>query len=46
VASLLGGAIVAYASFTVMFVTMGIIDLAAFIVAWRGDLRLEADRAN
>jgi MFS family permease len=46
VASLLGGALVAYASFTALFVTMGVIDLVAFLVAWRGDLRLDAERAK
>jgi MFS family permease len=39
VAALLGGIIVAYFSFTVLFVAMSLIDTIANVVAWRGDLR-------
>src|SRR4029077_17939226 len=35
-AALLGGVVVAYASFTVLFATMAAIDAMALIVAWRG----------
>ena len=35
-AALLGGVVVAYGSFTVLFVTMAAIDALALIVAWRG----------
>ena len=38
VAALLGGVIVAYFSFTVLFVTMGLVDTLATLLAWRGDL--------
>jgi MFS family permease len=38
-AALIGGLIVAYSSFSVLFVTMGLIDTIAIFVAWRGDLR-------
>ena len=38
VAALLGGVIVAYFSFTVLFVTMGFVDTLATLLAWRGDL--------
>ncbi|MGA7742107.1 MAG: MFS transporter [Polyangia bacterium] len=37
-AALLGGAIVAYCSFTALFVTMGLVDTAATVLAWRGGL--------
>jgi len=37
-AALLGGVVVAYSSFRVLFVTMGLIDVVATLVAWRGDL--------
>jgi MFS family permease len=38
-AALLGGAVAAYCSFEALFVTMALIDVAAFIGAWRGNLR-------
>ncbi|MGB8299114.1 MAG: MFS transporter [Polyangia bacterium] len=41
-AALLGGVVVAYSSFTVLFVTMGLIDIVATLVAWRGDLPSDA----
>jgi MFS family permease len=41
-AALLGGVIVAYFSFPVLFVTMGLIDMVATFVAWRGDLPKDA----
>jgi MFS family permease len=37
-AALLGGVIVAYFSFTALFVTMGFVDTLATLLAWRGDL--------
>lgn len=37
-AALLGGVIVAYFSFTTLFLTMGLVDTLATFVAWRGDL--------
>ena len=37
-AALIGGAIVAYFSFTALFVTMAVVDALAIVVAWRGDL--------
>jgi MFS family permease len=33
-AALIGGLVVAYASFNVLFIAMGVIDAAAFLVAW------------
>jgi MFS family permease len=41
-AALIGGVVVAYASFTVLFVTMGLIDIVATLVAWKGDLPSDA----
>jgi hypothetical protein len=35
-AALLGGFVVAYFSFTVLFLTMASIDTIAIVVAWRG----------
>jgi MFS family permease len=40
VAALAGGLIVAYGSFTILFISMGLIDTVAIVVAWRGDLQL------
>jgi MFS family permease len=42
VAALLGGVIVAYFSFRTLFVTMGLIDTLATLLAWRGDLPKDA----
>jgi MFS family permease len=39
-AALIGGLIVAYGSFTILFISMGLIDTIAIFVAWRGDLQL------
>jgi MFS family permease len=39
VAALVGGVIVSYFSFTALFISMGVIDLMAILLAWRGDLR-------
>lgn len=39
VAALIGGVIVGYFSFTVLFITMAFIDTVAGLVAWQGDLR-------
>jgi MFS family permease len=39
-AALAGGLIVAYGSFTILFVAMGLIDTVAIFVAWRGNLQL------
>jgi MFS family permease len=36
VAALAGGLVVAYLSFTVLFLTMGVVDALAILVAWRG----------
>jgi MFS family permease len=41
-AALIGGVVVAYSSFTVLFVSMGLIDIVATLVAWRGDLPSDA----
>lgn len=38
-AALAGGIIVAYFSFKVLFVTMGIVDTLALVLAWRSDLK-------
>ncbi len=38
-AALVGGIIVAYFSFTALFITMGIIDTLAIVLAWRSDLK-------
>ena len=38
-AALAGGLIVAYGSFTILFIAMGLIDSVAIFVAWGGDLR-------
>ena len=37
-AALVGGIIVAYFSFKTLFVVMGLIDMLAALLAWRGDL--------
>jgi len=37
-AALAGGLIVAYGSFEILFITMGVIDTIAILVAWTGDL--------
>ena len=37
-AALIGGVMVAYFSFKTLFVTMGIVDAFATLLAWRGDL--------
>ena len=37
-AALMGGVIVAYFSFTALFVTMGLVDTLATFLAWKGDL--------
>jgi MFS family permease len=41
-AALLGGVIVAYFSFTALFVTMGLVDTLATLLAWKGDLPKDA----
>jgi MFS family permease len=41
-AALIGGVIVAYFSFKTLFLTMGMIDLVATVLAWRGDLPQDA----
>ena len=38
VAALVGGVIVSYFSFRTLFLTMGLIDLIATVLAWSGDL--------
>jgi MFS family permease len=44
-AALVGGVIVAYFSFKTLFLTMGLIDMIATILAWRGDLPKDAPAA-
>jgi len=41
-AALLGGVVVAYFSFKTLFLTMGLIDVIATVLAWRGDLPKDA----
>jgi MFS family permease len=45
VAALVGGVVVAYFSFNTLFLTMGLIDLVATVLAWRGDLPNDAPAA-
>jgi len=44
-AALVGGVIVAYFSFKILFLTMGLIDMVATVLAWRGDLPKDAPAA-
>jgi MFS family permease len=44
-AALTGGLIVSYFSFEALFITMAAVDTAAVLVAWRGDLRRDAQAA-
>lgn len=44
-AALVGGVIVAYSSFKTLFLTMGLIDIIATVLAWRGDLPKDAPAA-
>jgi MFS family permease len=41
-AALVGGVVVAYFSFKTLFLTMGLIDMTATVLAWRSDLPKDA----
>jgi MFS family permease len=45
-AALVGGVIVAYFSFKTLFLTMGLIDMVATVLAWRSDLPNDAPAAE